>query len=352
MLLSAARLHASLGDSAKRGFCRSAMVRHTLRIRRPSAAPKKAKTMRTVFGTLSTLAALSATASLGVLWQSQASAADEKQVCLGAYISAQRLRQDDKLVGARDQLLVCGRDVCPAGIKKDCSQWLAEVDQATPTIVVEARTPDGSDLVDVHVTIDGQPFLDRLDGKEKALDPGVHTFRFEMEGAPTVQEKVVVHSGEKVRRLKVTLGSGASKADSGAGPAPTSTGEGAASSTGTEAGGDRPVPTLVYVFGGLGLVAAGTFTYFALKFDSQVSDLEKCKQAGCSQSQVDDASSTRTLSFIPLGVGVVSLGLATYFYLSRPTVNAEPAAPASARGPHFDFRQINGGGMATFGAQF
>lgn len=282
-------------------------------------------------------------------------AADDKQVCLGAYISAQRLRQEDKLVEAREQLLTCARDVCPPTLKKDCITWTAEVDQALPSVVIDARDSDGADVIDVKVTVDGRPFADRIDGKPRPVNPGVHTFRYETEGAAPVAEKVVIRTGDKMRKVTVRFATGSK----GATPAPTATSKDKADpddTTPPTGGPDpdkdrpqytRPVPAGVYVFGAVGLAAFAGFTYFALKFDSQVNDLDSCKPR-CSPDKVDDANSTRTISYIPLGVGIVSVGVAAIWYLARPKVEVEKKAWE----PRLDVRQVAGGGLATFSTSF
>ena len=47
----------------------------------------------------------------------------------------------------------------------------------------------------------------------------------------------------------------------------------------------------------------------------------------------------------PLGIGVVSLGLATWLYLSRPSVEKAPST-------HLELRPTPGGAMAAFGTRF
>jgi hypothetical protein len=304
------------------------------------------------FSGFTRIVVISAVVASGWLFSDTAKAADDKQICLGAYISAQRLRNEDKLVEAREQMLLCARDVCPATLKKDCTTWAGEVEQALPSVVIEARNADGGDVIDVKVTVDGKPFADRIDGKSRSINPGVHTFHYETEGAPAMDEKVAIRAGDKMRKLTVKFANkgkptpGAASAtpnastapDSSAGPSPTST---------ADKPGERPVPTSVYILGGVGVVGLGVFTYFALKFDSQVSDLDSCKPR-CQQSQVDDASTTRTISYVPLGIGVVGVGVATILYLTRPTASAK----TEAAGPHFDVKQVTGGGLATFSTTF
>src|ERR1700709_1044923 len=82
-------------------------------------------------------------------------AAQDKQACVGAYEDAQRLRKDGKLTDARSKLLVCAQDACPAVLRKDCTVWIGEVEQATPTVLLAAKSPIGKDIVDVTVTVDG-----------------------------------------------------------------------------------------------------------------------------------------------------------------------------------------------------
>jgi hypothetical protein len=312
--------------------------------------------MRTMLQSSSTLVMLGIVAS-AILFGPSSARADDKQTCMAAYISAQRLKQDDKLVAARAQLLICGREVCPTTLKRDCSVWLSDVDQSMPTVVIEARGPDGSDVVDVRVKVDGQPFIDRIEGKEKAVDPGVHTFRYEIEGAQPIEARVVIRAGEKMRKLSVRFMGGKSETTQAA-PQPSTTAAASTTAPGPSASSysdqpsDRPIPALVYVFGAVTLAAAGTFTYLALKFDSQVSDLDQCK-GSCQQSKVDDAASTRTLSYIPLGVGVVSLGVTAVLYLSRPAVPvSESTGSKETARPRWDFVSVPGGAMATVGTRF
>src|ERR1700685_1640160 len=77
--------------------------------------------------------------------------ADDKQDCIAASEAgpAQKLR--GSLRGAREPLLICARDGCPAIVRQDCTQWLTEIIAALPSVVVGARDWQGHDLVDVTV---------------------------------------------------------------------------------------------------------------------------------------------------------------------------------------------------------
>src|SRR5262249_13965446 len=94
-----------------------------------------------------------------------AALADDKAACLQAASKGQRMRAQHDLVGARDQFRACAAAGCPAIVQRDCATWLTEVDKALPTVVVTAKDAAGADLVNVSVSVDGQPLLTKLDGR-------------------------------------------------------------------------------------------------------------------------------------------------------------------------------------------
>lgn len=267
---------------------------------------------------------------------SHAGQASEKERCLQSYDQAQTLRQADKLMASREELLVCARAVCPTVIRKDCIQWLAEVEESLPTVVIEASKPDGRDAVSVRVTVDGKPFLDEIDGKAVPLDPGVHTFRFELEGAKPIEERIVIYEGVKNRRVRVSFESDAPEPEPSVAPPP--------SPPPSEPVSHGP-PALAWVLGGLGIAGLGGFAALGLQFDSKLNDLDKCEPL-CSQSDVDSASMTRTLALVSGGVGVVSLGVATYLFVRKP--DTESSAPSSS----VDVIAVPGGWMGGVRGRF
>jgi len=254
-----------------------------------------------------------ATASFCALPASPAAAGPDavKRACIAAADQAQTLRMDGKLTAAREQLAQCSRDECPKLMRKDCSQWMSEVVAALPSVVVGARDENGQDIVAVRVLIDGQLVADQLDGKPIAVDPGVHTFRYEPEKGEAVEEKVVVRAGEKNRALTVKLG--AAEPTSGA-PAP----ESAKRSAGGEAptAGSGGAPTLAYVLGGFGVVALGAAAYFDWTASSDVVNLRDTCAPNCEQSRVDSVRNRYTVAGVAAGVGLVSIGVAAYLFLS------------------------------------
>jgi hypothetical protein len=129
-----------------------------------------------------------------------------KQECVAANESAQDLRRVAQLREAKKQLAVCVSTSCPGPVREDCAARLSEVEAAMPSLVFIAKDRAGNDLSSVVVTMDGLPFADNLDGAAVQVDPGEHHFIFEGEGLPSTEKVVVVHEGDKSRRVNVVLG--------------------------------------------------------------------------------------------------------------------------------------------------
>lgn len=290
-------------------------------------------------------AVLAATTTL--LVAESAARADDREQCAAAADQAQQLRDEGKYRRAREQLLVCARDVCPAPIKRDCLDWLGQVEQTAPTVVFGAK--DGAkDLSDVKVYVDGAAVTDRLDGKPVQMDLGKHTVKFEYQGQ-TREEDVIIGAGQKNRNVTVTFGATPAQGAVPPGSPPSS-------DTGKEG---SIVPALVV--GGIGVVALGSFAIFGLGGKSDVSDLEKTCKPRCAESDVDKARTKLIIADISLGVGVVALGVATYLFFTRPKVEADVktghalAKPPARKGisdVSFDFGALTGGAMGSVGARF
>ncbi len=248
-----------------------------------------------------------------------------KAQCIASYEQGQTLRHDGKLAEARKQLLLCMRDVCPPLFRKDCDQWLKEVEQTMPSIVVVAKGAKGEDLSDVTVSIDGEVVAQQLDGKDLQVDPGNHVIRFEHGELPPIEQSVLIRIGEKHRALTVRFKSGGATGESE---------EGAAAGKGT------PVPASVWVLGGIGVVALGSFAYFGTQGRSDVDGLQSCKPY-CEQSDVDSARTKLMVADVSLGIGVVSLGIAAYKLFTRTNAAAKESSSA---GPRVHVAPMVGGG--------
>src|SRR5271163_1557459 len=75
----------------------------------------------------------------------------EKKACIAASEDAQQLKLDGKLTQARQRLFACARAECPAVVRQDCAQWIAQVNAELPTVVLGARDAEGRDLIEARV---------------------------------------------------------------------------------------------------------------------------------------------------------------------------------------------------------
>src|SRR3954469_7120312 len=69
--------------------------------------------------------------------------------CLAANEHSLSLREDRHLRAARDALLICAAKQWPSDVRKECIRGVDELNQSIPTLVFEARDPQGNDLAAV-----------------------------------------------------------------------------------------------------------------------------------------------------------------------------------------------------------
>jgi len=271
--------------------------------------------------------------------------AEDKRACIDASERAQASRAHGKLRGARDDLLVCARDTCPPLIAHDCGQWLQEVGASMPTMVISVVDAQGHDVGDVGVWVDGEPFLDRLEGAAVAIDPGRHVLRFRRGSAPPVEETVIVREGEKNRLLTVHLQATAAAAkpvaETQETPLPARS---------------LAMPIVAYSLIGVGAAAVGVGTYLEI---TQVNDLNTLKNTcaptmTCAQSSVDTIAHDRIFAGVSLGVGVAAAGVGAILLLVRPSQSSVTAAgPLGVfRGAWLDAAPTRGGGAAVVHGSF
>jgi hypothetical protein len=256
-----------------------------------------------------------------------------KQQCVEAYGQTQALRKSAHLRSARDSALTCAQAACPAVVKRDCAAWLGELEQSLPTVVLSARDGAGRETTAVRVFVDDAPFVERLDGRSVALDPGERAFRFELDGAPPRELRTLIREGEKNRPIEISFA-----------PAPPQRSPEAAST-----------PAGVFILGGVGVLALGSFATFALLGKSQKSDLESSCAPRCTDEEVGRVRTKLLIGDISLVTGIVALGAATTLFLldrRAPSAPAAPAAPAAQASLRFDLHPLPGGAAVVAGGSF
>ena len=187
-------------------------------------------------------------------------------------------------------------------MQRECAGWLAELEAAQPSVVVQARLPDGTDTPDVRVFVDGEPLAPRLDGSALDVDPGQRRFRFEHGTLPPVEQTVVIVEGDKRRSLMVDF---------------------------TAPGAERPAWPM-YALGGVAVAGVATFAIAGLVGLDRYNELSDTCSPRCAQSDADGVSTTFLIADVSLAVGVAALAGATYLVLTRPT---PPKSTGAAKAP-------------------
>ena len=95
------------------------------------------------------------------------------------------------------------------------------------------------------------------------------------------------------------------------------------------------LPAATYFFGGLGIVALGSFGYFGYRGKTDADHLRSTCVPGCTPSDVSAVHTKLLVADVSLGVGIVSLLAATFFALHR-SASSNPAA--ASIDDRWDFR--------------
>ncbi|MEY2934030.1 MAG: hypothetical protein RL033_4779 [Pseudomonadota bacterium] len=244
-----------------------------------------------------------------------------EEPCRVAYVETQRLQRAAQLRAARRAAVACGQDECSSTVRAHCSEWLASIERALPTLLIDARDPSGDAVVGVRVQANDELLSEGWDGRALELDPGEYTLRFSA-GTRVVVRRAVVREGEKYHRILVQF-----EAEPSASLLPASLPPTALPGSDPAA----PPPLASYVLGGLGLTGLAGFTVLGVSgYTSERRLRERCAGA-CSRHSVDSVRLRYLLADAALGVGAASGIAAAAFWLWTP--GGEERQPALALGP-------------------
>jgi len=268
---------------------------------------------------------LSAVVACSFLVPSIALAAGEGNVCTTSYEKAQYLRRDKKLRAARKELLTCSQTTCAAAIVSDCTTWMNEVDKIIPSVVFDVRDAKGQSLADAKVSMDGEVLQTKLDGTAIQVDPGNHTFHFDLADGTSGDQQVLVLEGEKARVITYTM---TAAVGGGQTTQPPQNPPDQPSSGGSK--------TLAYVVGGVGVASLAVGIIFGAMGSSQASS-DKAS-GGCAPNCGDDeVSSIKTkliVSDIFIPVGIVGIGAGVVLYLVSGNGHASAASSTGLNVTH------------------
>ena len=244
----------------------------------------------------------------------------DAETCARSYEAAQNLRQESKPVAARRELLVCAQDACPAFVRRDCSQWLSDIEAEIPSVAIRVHGTDGCDRGDAEVTIDGKPAEKAADGRALELEPGSHSIRASV-GSASSEQVVVVSPGERRRIVVFDVGSRAAVCGvsatltlpPAAAPAPVVIGPTPFPSADVS---PRKTPTLTWILGGIGAGVGAVSLGFGIAAWNEKGTLDVCK-SHCAQHDVDVMKRNFNVADVTMFTAIASLGAAAYFYFTR-----------------------------------
>jgi hypothetical protein len=243
--------------------------------------------------------------------------------CLTANESSLTLRSHLDLRATRSELLICSMASCPADIRNECIRRMGEVNVAIPTIVFQAMDAAGHNLIAVTVKMDGALLAERLEGTALSIDPGQHTFTFEVAGQPVIQQQLLIFEGEKDRRERITFNDIGKVASSN-----PSRGDAPGSSLGTTTDGRRArlgrARIASLALAGVGVVGLGVGTAFALTAISRRDTASAICPAQCTDgagvdawNRARSAGDVATVGFVAGAAGLAT-GIALWLLSDPP----------------------------------
>lgn len=231
----------------------------------------------------------------GIPFVATAAQAADPAVCIQNHEFGQRSQQESKLLEARTLFAKCSRSECPLAVAQDCERLSAALAGSIPSIVLGAKTKSGLDTNAVDVVVDAKPHP--LNGVAVELDPGQHRVEFRWHGGSTTHTEFLLKEGEKRRLIH--------------GIEPTTPPARLPLTTPIDVTEPTSTPGyLPHVLAGVGIAALAGFTFFALQGNGR----QDCKPE-CTQAQADAMRTSYLLADVSLGVSLLALGGAGYFYL-------------------------------------
>jgi hypothetical protein len=277
--------------------------------------------------------------------------------CASAWREGESLATSGKLRQAMEWMLKCAQPTCKAGIRKECTTRVSQIEADIPTVVPAVTDASGKHLSEVQVVMDGELIASRIDGRGISVDPGEHEFEFKTDKGTLGREKALVPQGQRNVPVTLNLTAPAQPAAS-AEAAPAGGGQEAAVATSSEEPQPRPEADSsggpgfgTYALGVLGLAGVGGYgllTYWGRK-DNQL--LEACRP-DCKQASIDHIRRLYLAGWVSLGVGVAALAGSTILFLTSGSDSSGGNEVASAGRFRFDLAPTASGGFAAFSGSF
>jgi hypothetical protein len=301
--------------------------------------------LRFLLLTLATLGSV----SLAFAQVARAAPSEQTRACVAASTQGQTDRDEGHLLAARTQLLLCADESCPAIVRRSCGEWLMELEQRIPSVVVRVDEPGQSDVSDASVQIDGH--VSPLDGRPVPLDPGHHAVTISAPGFRPVQRSFLLAEREHARLLVIRLAPLEVPAPAVVESTPTPEKE--------EPRAPRPlperehfrVPVAAWVLSGLGVAGIATYAALRSKASHEWDTLDGSCAPACAPARTDRGRHLALAADVSLGVGIAALAGAGVWtlgsWLSRERRPDSPSPQAQ-----LSFAPTRGGLLTALSARY
>jgi hypothetical protein len=234
--------------------------------------------------------------------------AETDDECITWNENAVQLRKANKLLESRENLARCSAPACPDVVRSSCADRLSQLNAVMPSVVFEVHDANGKDTTNVKLYLDDRAIARSLEGQAFEVDPGAHSFRFELPDGATLTRELVIREGEKSRHEVVSF-----EPEKPPAPPPVEQPPPA-----------PPTPLGVWILGGVGAasVVAGTVSgvMAIVKWNNAQHECNSTSCTSLSQANTDHdgaqtAATVSTVTFIAGGALVA--GAAVWYFLPR-----------------------------------
>lgn len=232
-----------------------------------------------------------------LLTATEARAESPAAQCVAQSDEGQFLRDNGKMLGAREALAACAKARCPSLVRKACAEWLTDVEARLPTVVASTEDSRGSPI-DAELLLDGAPWT-KSRGEETPLDPGFHVFQATAPGKAPSEVKLQLREREKAVPVRLVLEDPA--------PVVRDQPEGAARR--------RNVPAATWILGAAALTGAGVSFGFWRSAVSEGDALLSSCAPGCNSEEVAPVERDLLVSRVALGVAIGAAAAAIVWLL-------------------------------------
>lgn len=200
---------------------------------------------------------------------------------------------------------------------QDAEREGEELRKRVPRLTVRVRAEDG-DEDGMRVQLDGKPVPPALLNVDRPVDPGTHEIMADAPEHASVTRSATLREGDRVA-IEIVLGGPAKielapKQEVPETPPPKPSGS---------------TPVLAWVLVGAGAAGLGVSAVTGVAALGKKSSLDAECHPGCpasASSDIDSFRTNRTVSYVGLGLGVVSLGVGGYLLLSGKSESTHVAA--------------------------